>query len=301
MATLRDIRNRIKGVKNTAKITSAMKMVSTAKLKRAQNAIESARPYFEKLDMILSNVSATLGTDYQNPLLRQTNEVKNILLIVVTSDRGLCGSFNTNLLKEAHNLIHNTLPSDYPGSTTKILPVGKKAVGYFKKRNYDIKSEFQGIFQELKFDIAKQIVDNFEVDFIEAKFDKVLILGNEFVSVMKQEPKLRSILPIVSGESISIGKKSKSEKSNTDYIFEPDKIGILDELLPKLVNIKVWRSILESNAAEQAARRFAMDNATRNAKELISALELQYNKARQASITTEMLEIVGGAEALRST
>ncbi|MBX3043829.1 MAG: ATP synthase F1 subunit gamma [Candidatus Kapabacteria bacterium] len=300
MATLRDIRNRIKGVKNTAKITSAMKMVSTAKLKRAQNAIESARPYFEKLDMILSNVSSTLGSDYTNPLLRQSDDVKNILLIVVTSDRGLCGSFNTNLLKEAVHLLNNQFPKDYPSSQTKVIAIGKKAVSFFKKRHYFVAAEFQGIFSELNFTIAQEIVNAYESDFIEAKYDKIMILGNEFITVMKQEPRLRNILPIVSGESITIGKQKKEEKTTADYIFEPDKKAILDDLLPKLVNIKIWRSILESNAAEQAARRFAMDNATRNAKELISMLELQYNKARQASITTEMLEIVGGAEALRA-
>jgi F-type H+-transporting ATPase subunit gamma len=301
MATLRDIRSRIKGVKNTAKITSAMKMVSYAKLKRAQIAIESARPYFEKLDMILSNVSSTLGTDYQNLLLRQSDDIKNILLIVVTSDRGLCGSFNTNLLKEAQNLVNVQFPIDYPGAKTRIIAIGKKSISFLGKRNYDIAAEFPGIFAELNFDIARQIVDSFNIDFIDGKYDKIMILGNEFINVMKQEPRLRNILPIESGESISIGKKKNVEKTtSTDYIFEPDKKGILDELLPKLVNIKIWRSLLESNAAEQAARRFAMDNATRNAKELISALELQYNKARQAAITTEMLEIVGGAESLRA-
>ena len=301
MATLRDIRSRIKGVKNTAKITSAMKMVSFAKLKRAQTAIESARPYFEKLDMILSNVSSTLGTDYQNLLLKQSDDIKNILLIVVTSDRGLCGSFNTNLLKEAQHLVNEQFPIDYPGAKTRIIAIGRKSIGFLKKRNYDVTAEFPGIFADLNFAVAQQIVESFQVDFADGKYDKIMLLGNEFINVMKQEPRLRNILPIESGESISIGKKKNVEKTtNTDYIFEPDKKGILDELLPKLVNIKIWRSLLESNAAEQAARRFAMDNATRNAKELISALELQYNKARQASITTEMLEIVGGAESLRA-
>ncbi|MDX9790206.1 MAG: ATP synthase F1 subunit gamma [Candidatus Kapaibacterium sp.] len=301
MATLRDIRNRIKGVKNTAKITSAMKMVATAKLKRAQTSIESARPYFEKLDMILTNVSSSSNSDYQNPLLRQSSEVKNILVIVITSDRGLCGSFNTNLLKESVNIINNQLPKEHPGANIKVLPIGKKASAFFKKRHYDIAAEFTGIFSELNFSIARNIVDTFNIDFVEGKYDKILTIGNEFVSVIKQEPKLRNVLPIVSGESVNIGKTKAIEKSETDYIFEPDKKSILDDLLPKLVNIKIWRSLLESNAAEQAARRFAMDNATRNANELISELELQYNKARQAAITTEMLEIVGGAEALRAS
>lgn len=301
MATLRDIRNRIKGVKNTSKITSAMKMVSTAKLKRAQVAIESARPYFEKLDMILSNVSSNLGSDYSNPLLRQSDSIKNILLVIVTSDRGLCGGFNANLLREAHLVINKKFASEYPGANVKVIPVGRKAVAYCKKHNYVVKSEYPGIFSSLNFGVASQIVESFVIDFIHGNYDKIFIIGNEFISVMKQEPQLRSILPIVSGESVSIGKHKSEATSPVDYIFEPDKKSILDELLPKLVNIKVWRSLLESNAAEHAARRFAMDNATRNANELVAALDLQYNKARQASITTEMLEIVGGAESLRSS
>jgi len=301
MATLRDIRTRIKGVKNTAKITSAMKMVSTAKLKRSQTAIEQARPYFEKLDMILSNLTTTLGSDYNNNLLRQSDEVKNILLIVVTSDRGLCGSFNTNLLKEAVILINEKLPEQYPGSKVKVVAIGRKAVSFMKKRHFDVVAEFSGIFAGLNFDHAQEIVDSFAAGFMDEIYDKVLCIGNEFINVMRQEPRLRNVLPIDSSESILIGKAKHTEATNIDYIFEPDKKTILDDLLPKLVNIKIWRSLLESNAAEQAARRFAMDNATRNAKELIQALELQYNKARQAAITTEMLEIVGGAESLRAT
>ncbi|GAB1372523.1 F0F1 ATP synthase subunit gamma [Candidatus Kapaibacterium sp.] len=299
MATLRDIRNRIKGVKNTSKITSAMKMVSTAKLKRAQTAIESARPYFEKLDMILTNLTTGLS-GYSNPMLRQVTTVKNILLIVVTADRGLCGSFNSNLLKEAVVTINEKFKVEFPDAEIKVVPVGKKAVSFFKKRHFEVVAEFQGIFSPLQFETAQEIVESFEFGFIDGKFDRVYILGNEFINVMKQEPRLRSILPMDATEALTIGKSKHTDAVAVDYIFEPDKKSILDDLLPKLVNIKVWRSLLESNAAEHAARRFAMDNATRNAKELIQSLELQYNKARQASITTEMLEIVGGAEALKS-
>lgn len=299
MATLRDIRNRIKGVKNTSKITSAMKMVSTAKLKRAQTAIESARPYFEKLDMILTNLTTGLS-GYSNPMLRQVTTVKNILLIVVTADRGLCGSFNSNLLKEAVVTINEKFKVEFPDAEIKVVPVGKKAVSFFKKRHFEVAAEFQGIFSPLQFETAQEIVESFELGFIDGKFDRVYILGNEFINVMKQEPRLRSILPMDATEALTIGKSKHTDAVAVDYIFEPDKKSILDDLLPKLVNIKVWRSLLESNAAEHAARRFAMDNATRNAKELIQSLELQYNKARQASITTEMLEIVGGAEALKS-
>ncbi len=301
MATLRDIRTRIKGVKNTAKITSAMKMVSAAKLKRSQTAIEQARPYFENLDLILSNLTATLGSDYTNPLLRQSQEIKNILLIVVTSDRGLCGSFNSNLLKEAVNYIDNVFSKDYPNAKVNIIAIGKKSLSFFKKKHYTVIKEFSGIFNDLNFSNAQEIVESFSSDFISEKYDKVFCIGNEFINVMRQVPKLRTVLPIDSSETITIGKSKHKDNTNIDYIFEPDKTAILDVLLPKLVNIKIWRALLESNAAEQAARRFAMDNATRNANELILMLELQYNKARQAAITTEMLEIVGGAESLRAS
>ena len=295
MATLRDIRTRIKGVKSTAKITSAMKMVSTAKLKRAQNAIESARPYFKGMEKMLSNLVAAIGSDYRHPLLRQSEEVTNIALIVIGSDRGLCGSFNSNLLKAALNYLKSELPTQYGNANIKVISVGRKAVSFFKKQKFEIISEFPNIFGKLEFSTARNIVEAIKDDFETGKIDKVLVYRNEFINVMKQEPKLINLLPIESKDA-----KGTKSNINTDYIFEPEKAAIMNELLPKILDMKVWRSLLESNAAEQAARRVAMDNATKNANDLIKFLELQYNKARQASITKEMLEIVGGADALKS-
>lgn len=293
MATLRDIRQRIQGVKSTAKITSAMKMVATAKLKRAQTSIESARPYFRKIDYILSNLVSSLSDDYTHPLLRKADEVKQIAIVVITSDRGLCGSFNTNLLKEA--IRHSEeLQKQYPDAVINFIPVGRKGVSFLKKRKYNLVAEFQNIFAELNFEHAREIVNTFTGKFISGEYDKVIIVTNEFINVLKQSPSVRNVLPIE-----NIGGDDKASAS-VDYIFEPSKEAIIDDLLPKLVDIKVWSSLLESNAAEQAARRIAMDNATRNAKDLISFLELQYNKARQADITKEMLEIIGGADALKS-
>jgi F-type H+-transporting ATPase subunit gamma len=293
MATLRDIRQRIQGVKSTAKITSAMKMVATAKLKRAQTSIESARPYFRKIDYILSNLVSSLSDDYTHPLLRKAEEVKQIAIVVITSDRGLCGSFNTNLLKEA--IRHSEeLQKQYPDAVINFIPVGRKGVSFLKKRKYNLVAEFQNIFAELNFEHAREIVNTFTGKFISGEYDKVVIVTNEFINVLKQSPSVRNVLPI---ENISGDDKASA---SVDYIFEPSKEAIIDDLLPKLVDIKVWSSLLESNAAEQAARRIAMDNATRNAKDLISFLELQYNKARQADITKEMLEIIGGADALKS-
>jgi F-type H+-transporting ATPase subunit gamma len=293
MATLRDIKLRIRGVKSTSQITSAMKMVAAAKLRRAQNAIESARPYFEKLDYILSNLVSSLGEDYSHPLLQKRSEINNVVVVIITSDRGLCGGFNNSLLKLASYFIENKIPDLHPGASVRVVPVGKKAVQYFRKTNDDVISEHQDIFANMNFDSAQKIVDAFKNDYISGNVDKVYVYNNDFVNIIKQEPVRRVVLPIEQENT------TEEPAQALDYIFEPDKKGILDNLLPKLVDIKIWRAMLESNAAEQAARMMAMDNATRNAKDLIKELELEYNKARQAAITTEMLEIVGGANALK--
>jgi len=293
MATLRDIRQRIKGVKSTSKITSAMKMVATAKLKRSQNSIEYARPYFEGLENILSNLVDSLGSDYQHSLLKKVDEVKNIAIVVISADRGLCGSFNSNLFKFVINHIKTDLVTKYNNPNVKVIAVGRKSVSFFSKQNFEVIQNFNNAFAHLDFSLAKNIVDSVRDKFANGEIDKVMLFRNEFINVLKQEPKAIDLLPV---ESSSI-KKVTTKK--VDYIFEPGIKSIVDDILPKVVDVKVWRSLVESNAAEHAARRIAMDNATRNANELIGFLELQYNKARQAAITTEMLEIVGGAEALQ--
>ncbi len=293
MATLRDIRQRIKGVKSTSKITSAMKMVATAKLKRSQSATENARPYFEGLENILSNLVDSLGSNYQHPLLRKVDEIKNIAIVVITSDRGLCGSFNTNLLKHTVHYINTELETKYNKPNIKIIAVGRKSVSFFAKQKFEVMNNYNNAFVNLNFSLAKNIVECVRDKFINGEIDKVIIFSNEFINVLKQEPKSIELLPI---ESTSINANGNKK---IDYIFEPNIKSIVDDILPKVVDVKVWRSLLESNTAEHAARRIAMDNATRNANDLINFLELQYNKARQAAITTEMLEIVGGAEALQ--
>lgn len=292
MATLRDIKQRITAVKNTAKITSAMKMVSAAKMKRAQNAVESARPYFTKLEDMVAGLIGNAG-DYTNPLSEKREEVKNIAIILIGSDRGLCGSFNTNMFKSLTLEIAETLSEQYPGANYHYIPVGKKSVGFAKKSKFDNLAEFPGIFTGLNFENATEIVSNVVDKFKDGNIDKVFVYYNRFVNIIKQIPTMNQLLPVEP-------KENKDALAATDYIFEPSKSEILDVLLPKLVDIIVWRSLLESNAAEQAARMMAMEKATTNANDLIRALELQYNKARQASITKEMLEIVGGAEALKA-
>ena len=297
MATLRDILRRITAVKNTSKITQAMKMVAAAQLKRAQRATESARPYVLKLEDMMSNLVAAVGEEYSHPMTLKHKEIRSVAMIIISSDRGMCGSFNANLIRVVNDYIKDQFPIDYPNATLDLIPVGRKAVSFFKKTKHHIAKGFPNVFIKLNFTAAKDIVEVFKSGYIKGDYDKVVIFFNEFINVLKQLPTLKVLLPIESRPG-EISKKGKTG-FKTDYIFEPDKESILDELLPKLVDIQVWRTMLESNAAEQAARMVAMDNATTNAIELIKALELQYNKARQASITKEMLEIVSGAEALK--
>lgn len=271
-----------------------MKMVSAAKMKRASNAIESARPYFSKLEDMVSGLVAQTGDAYFHQLMTRRDEIRKITIILIGSDRGLCGSFNTNLFKSAISLIGEELKQEYPNAEFNFVPVGKKADSFIKKSTYSPIAAFPGIFTGLNFENARDIVSSVLGDFLEGRTDKVLIYYNQFINIIRQKPALQQLLPIEPNKS------AKTSLTNADYIYEPNQTGILDTLLPKLVDIRVWRSLLDSNAAEQAARMMAMEKATTNAKDLIRSLELQYNKARQASITTEMLEIVGGAEALNN-
>ncbi|MFM8839740.1 MAG: ATP synthase F1 subunit gamma [bacterium] len=292
MATLRDIRNRITAVKNTAKITSAMRMVAAAKLRRAQEAILSTRPYTEKFSEVLSNLAGSSSEDYYHPLLRKPDTYKHIVVVVISSDRGLCGSFNTNVLRMASQYIDQTIPSEFPQAKVSVVAVGRRSTQFFAKRSQPVLASFPDIFGQLQFSTAAEIAGIVANGFINEEFDRVMIFNNEFKSIIKQETTVRQLLPV---ESV------KSESAIVhDYIFEPSRGDIMDAILPKFVNTLVWKGLLESNAAEQAARMMAMESATTNARDLIRSLQLSYNKARQASITTEMLEIVGGAEALKA-
>ena len=298
MASLRDIRTRITGVTNTSKITSAMKMVSAAKLKRAQDATESARPYAIKMNKVLSNLVSAIGESYSHELISQSEDIKSIALIIIGSDKGLCGSFNNAMFKFIKNLITKDLAVKHPNAKFSIVTVGKKPTQHFKRLDYNTVSKFPDIFTKLKFETAIDIVDSVKTGFIEGKYDKVYTVYNRFVNVITSVPTIHQLLPI---EANSIDSNSeKKSKIATDYIFEPNQKLIMDELLPKLLNISIWSFLLESNAAEQASRMMAMDAATNNANELLDSLKIVYNRERQAAITTEMLEIVGGANALEN-
>lgn len=294
MANLRELKRRIGGVKNTAKITQAMKMVSAAKLKRGQRAIESARPYVLKMQEILANVIAGIGDDYHNPLLTE-REVKNIAIVIVGSDKGLCGSFNANIFKMVNTFIKDDVSINYPTANIQLISVGNKTVSKFSKTKLNVTENFKDIFGKLEFTSAQNIIKTFENKFITGEVDKVFVIYNEFINVIRQEVRVEQLLPI---NPKVLSDDNSNSASRVSYIFEPNEKEIMDVLLPKLLNISLWRTLLESNAAENASRMMAMDNATTNANDLVNELNLKYNKERQAAITTEMLEIVGGAEAL---
>ncbi|MGE5796198.1 MAG: ATP synthase F1 subunit gamma [Ignavibacteria bacterium] len=286
MATLRDIKARIKGVQNTQQITKAMKMVAAAKLRRAQEKVINARPYARKISEMLSHL--VIEEDLEtNPYLIQ-REIKNTAVVIVTADRGLCGAFNANIIKEALKQFdqYSKAPCE-----AHIFCVGRKAADFFQ-RNYKISGKRAGIFSELKFEDALSITDEISKGFLDGAFDKVILIYNEFKSIIQQKIQVEQFLPFPIAVNSENGK-------NIDYIFEPDRKYIFNYLLPKHLRAQIWRILLESNAAELAARMTAMDNATTNAKELIRTLQLKYNKERQAAITKEILEIVSGANALK--
>ncbi len=309
MATLRDIRSRINAVRNTSKITQAMRMVAAAKLRKAQEAVQSARPYFKKMNEILANLVESVGEDYTHPLIQKSTTVKNIVAIVISGDRGLCGSFNNNLYKFAVTYFNETLKVQYPGVKIKVIPVGKMTCSFFAKNDYEVIKDFPGVFNNIQFSSVKDIINLVDTAYAAGEIDRVIVFNNEFKNLITQVPNYRVLLPIEPTHletDLTLSKKKKAveekpkEKVNIDYIFEPNQKEILDVLLPKNLDIQLWRSLLESNAAEQAARMMAMENATNNAIDLIKHLQLVFNKARQAAITTEMLEIVSGAEALKT-
>ncbi len=277
-----------------------MRVVASTKLRRAQQAILAARPYTLKIQEILGNLSAAKEEEYFHPLLRKPKEIKNVAVLVITSDRGLCGSFNSNLLKNAMYHITQKLPSEHKNMNVSTIAVGKRAVAFFAKANVNLIRQYPDIFAKLDFSTAEDIATLVADGFTDEKFDRVEIIFNEFKSIIRQEVKLTNLLPIEPVLTPQAQKAASLHPERTiDYIFEPTKGDIMDVLLPKYLKIQVWRALLESNAAEQAARMMAMETASKNAKDLINNLTLSYNKARQAAITKEMLEIVGGAEALK--
>lgn len=288
MPSLKEIRNRITSVGSTMQITSAMKMVSAAKLKRAQDAITQMRPYAEKLQEILGNLSATL--DISENALAAERTANNVLVIAITSNRGLCGGFNNNIIKRVNQEVFET----YPNANVKLMCLGKKAKDAFRRSDLYLDSKQAGliedIFADLSFENAAEVAQYAMDTFLAKQYDKVIVVYNSFVNAATQTVKAEQLLPIVS---------NVNENTNSgDYIFEPSKEEIVYDLIPKSLKIQLFKALLDSHASEHGARMTAMHKATDNAKELQRNLKLTYNKARQAAITNEILEIVGGAEAL---
>jgi len=285
MANLKEIRSRITSVGSTMQITSAMKMVSAAKLKRAQDAIIQMRPYANKLTELLENLSASLDSS-DGGVYSQEREIKNVLLVTVTSNRGLCGGFNAYIMKRAKALINE----DYANANVSILSIGKKSSEYFSKNGFNVVSTHDALFGDLTFDNVAKVAVGIMEQFVEGDYDKVVLVYNQFKNAATQIIQAENFLPVqaTENEGASIG----------DYIFEPTKEEIVEELIPKSLKTQLFKAVLDSHAAEHGARMTAMHKATDNASELKKELTLTYNKARQAAITGEILEIVGGAEAL---
>ncbi len=287
MATLRDIRRRISSVKSTQQITKAMKMVAAAKLRRAQERMLRARPYAKSLDEMLGRVSAKVDP-FSHPLLA-VREPKQVLLLVLSGDRGLAGSFNANVIRRAQSEFQAVQSTGAKGA---LICIGKKSLEYFSRRSFPILEKYVGFFNDLEFVHAQEIGRLVQEKYLGGPQDRVFLVYNEFRTIMQQRLVVKQLLPIVP-------QPPQEEKYTSEYIFEPSPEKILDSLCPRYLNITIWQALLESYAAELGARMSAMDAATENAEEVISQLRLHYNKARQASITKELLEIEGGAEALK--
>lgn len=294
MPNLKEVKNRITSVVSTQQITKAMKMVAAAKLRKAQDKITQMRPYALKLDSILKNLSAAqLSGDVDN-WYSNVREEKKILIVVISSDRGLCGSFNSAVTKGVLRLIHEDYNEQHNKGNVTILTIGKKVAEYFSKRKFNVTADYAGILNHISFQDVSAAAEFIMKSFREGKFDKVEVVYNEFKNVATQILRTEQFLPVVFKES------EKAPSNPVDYIYQPGQDEIIAQLIPSSLKVKLYKAILDSNAAEHGARMTAMDKATENAGELLKELRLSYNRTRQAAITKEILEIVGGAEALKS-
>ncbi len=283
MPSIKEVKNRIGSVKSTQQLTKAMKMVAAAKLKKAQDKVVQLRPYSRKLNEILSNLSGSVNND-----LFLEKEINNVLIIIISSDKGLCGSFNSNLIKQFISYCDNI-------NTKKVsvLPIGKKAYDFFKKSEYNLILDYWQSLNGFNYEKSSEICDYIISSFLDSKYDKVAIIYNEFKNVAVQKSVIEDFLPV-------IPESDEKKEVNNNYIFEPNKNKIVNNLIPQSLKTQFLKAVLESNASEQGSRMTAMSQATDNAGELLKELKLTYNRTRQAAITKEILEIVGGAEALNN-
>jgi len=288
---LKEVRNRIKSVQSTQQITKAMKMVSAAKLRRAQDAITQMRPYARKLSEMLSNIVSNSEGDVSMALAAE-RPVEKVMVIVVTSDRGLCGGYNSNLIKLARQVIREKYEAQQAKGNVQILPIGKKGYEYFTKNGFPVVDQYWDIFTGLSFDKVQAAAKHAMDAFAKKEVDAVELIFSEFKNAATQRFVAEQFLPVQKLEKVS-GQK------NADFIFEPGKDVLIAELMPKILNTQLFKATLDANASEHGARMTAMDKASDNANELLKSLKISYNRARQAAITTELTEIVSGAAALQ--
>lgn len=288
---LKEVRNRIKSVQSTQQITKAMKMVSAAKLRRAQDAITQMRPYAQKLQEMLSNIVSSSEGDVAMELATE-RAIENVLVIVVTSDRGLCGGYNSNLIKLAKLTIHEKYPAQYAKGNVRVLPIGKKGYEHFTKNGFKVVDAYWDIFTQLSFDRVQTAAKYAMEAFAAKQVDAVEVIYSEFKNAASQTFIAEPFLPVPKVTNTESKKKS-------DFIFEPNQSVLVAELMPKILNTQLYKAVLDANASEHGARMTAMDKASDNANELLKSLKISYNRARQAAITTELTEIVSGAAALK--
>lgn len=290
MANLKEVRNRIASVSSTQQITKAMKMVSAAKLKRATSAIVQLRPYANKMRDILANLSASM--DESNSPYIQEREPNKVLIIAVSSNRGLAGAFNMNVIKTTNNLIAAKYPEQFRKGNVHIVAIGKKVQDFYEKRKYTVLGNNNELYSALSFENTSKITDTIMAGFARGEYDRVDLVYNQFKNAAVQVLTTEQLLPVPKSEKLA--------ESNTqvDYILEPSQEEIVEQLIPKSIKTQVYKAVLDSHASEHGARMTAMDKATENAGDLLKALKLSYNQARQAAITTELTEIVSGAAAL---
>jgi F-type H+-transporting ATPase subunit gamma len=294
MPSLKEVKSRINSTISTQQITKAMKMVSAAKLRRAQDRITQMRPFAQKLNAILRNLSAAQAADSDN-WYSKVREENKVLIVAISSDRGLCGSFNSNVFKNVKRVIEEKYSEQFRKGNVTILSIGKKTADYFGKRKCNLISDYTVLFSTLSFDNVSKAADYIMEAFRDGRYDKVEIVYNEFKNVATQILRVEQFLPILPPPLTA------TTATQIDYIYQPSQEEILTGLIPKSLKVQLYKAVLDSNAAEHGARMTAMDKATDNAGELLKQLKLTYNRTRQAAITKEILEIVGGAEALKSS
>lgn len=288
---LKEVRNRIKSVQSTQQITKAMKMVSAAKLRRAQDAIIQMRPYSQKLQEMLSNIVSSVSGDVSMPLAEERT-TERVLMIAVTSDRGLCGAYNANVIKLTRQVINEKYPEQFKKGNVTILPIGKKGFEFFTKLGYNVVSDYWNIFSNLSFESVRGAAVYAQNAFLRKEYDRIELVYSQFRNAATQVFTAEAYLPIPKVEQ-------KAGAKNVDFIYEPSMDELLLELMPKILNTQVYKAVLDANASEHGARMTSMDKASENAGEILKALKISYNRARQAAITTELTEIVSGAAALQ--